>query len=61
MEDSEGVDAEEEGGVDGSDILLHAVEVDIRVFLVPFRPVAKSRVVRRHGGLDGALKKKADL
>jgi hypothetical protein len=28
MEDSEGVDAAEEVGVDGSDILLHAVEVE---------------------------------
>lgn len=58
MEDSEGVDAAEEVGVDGSDILLHAVDVDIRAFLVPFKPVAKSRVVRRRGGLDGAMKKK---
>jgi hypothetical protein len=30
MEDSEGVDAAEEVGVDGSDILLHAVEDDIK-------------------------------
>lgn len=29
MEDSEGVDAAEEVGVDGSDIELHAVEDDI--------------------------------
>jgi hypothetical protein len=30
MEDNEGVDAAEEVGVDGSDILPHAVEDDIR-------------------------------
>lgn len=30
MEDSECVDAAEEVGVDGSDILLHAVEDDIK-------------------------------
>jgi len=30
MEDNEGVDAAEEVGVDGSDILLHAVEDDIK-------------------------------
>lgn len=30
IEDNEGVDAAEEVGVDGSDMLLHAVEDDIR-------------------------------
>lgn len=38
MEDNEGVDAAEEVGVDGSDILPHAVEDDIRGrFLVLFK------------------------
>jgi hypothetical protein len=38
MEDNEGVDAAEEVGVDGSDILLHAVENDIKgAFLILFK------------------------
>jgi hypothetical protein len=58
-EDSEGVDAAEEVGVDGSDILLHAVEdsITIKGVFGTFSSQAKARVVRKCGGLDGAMKK----
>ena len=50
MEDNEGVDAAEEVGVDGSDI-LHAVENDIKGrFLYFFRSVAKCRVIMEMRG-----------
>ena len=59
IEDSEGVDAAEEGRVDGSDILLHAVEDDIREpfwYFLSQWPKAVLYGGLGCGGLDGAMK-----